>query len=954
MYTALFPGNSPGTEKSAVLKPIEMPDILAWKTIRAPLISEDGKWFAYCLRPVKGDSEIIIKSTTGPKEYKFPVGQFSAYSANGNIAFAKDSQWVAYKVFPTEKEAKKADKTKKKKYNKVELLNLKTGNKETFEKTKSFSFSNENPCWIALHKYPLESDGKKDKRKGSDLILVELATSKKFNIGNVAEFGFNKSGQWLSWTIDAADKTGNGIMLKNLNSGQVLSLDTGKFNYTKLTWTEKGNALAVLKGKEDDNYEDQLYQLVGFKNFSLKSSQKVLFDPAKDKTFPAKMSISPDRAPLWTDDLSAILFGIREIKEKKDKKEKEKNKDNKKKEQEDEKTKETESTDDKEKKKKDKSDEKQADLVIWHWKDKRLQSQQQKEADRDKRFSFLCIYRVKEKKFIRLADENVRKVDVAPKHRWAIGQDDSEYRLAGNLHGRRYNDIYVIDLKSGTRTLALKKVRWYFSPSFEGTLFLYYNDGHYYTYDMARGQSINITREVPTSFINTEDTRNVVKSPIRPVGWAKGGKYVLLYDNWDIWKVPAAGGGKAVNLTVNSKNEQIRYQRRLKFDPDEKGIDLSGHIYIRIYGEWTKKGGIARLNKGKPGAQRLLWDDAYYASVLKAKKSDTYIYSRQTYKDCSNYFVSGPLMKNGKKITDANPQQKNFLWCSGVQLVNYKNKQGKKLQGALFLPANYQEGKSYPTIVYIYEKLSSNLNRYSTPSARGFSRSVYNSSGYAVFMPDIINRVDEPAVSSLECVLPAVEAAIKTGVVDRERIGLNGHSWGGYQTAFLITQTDMFRAAVAGAPLTNMISMYSSIYWNIGFSNQPLFESGQGRFSTGYWKNMEGYIRNSPVFFAENIKTPLLLMHNDKDGAVDFNQGIEYFNTLKRLEKQVVMLQYKGENHVLRKPENQRDYTVRMKQFFDHHLKGKKAPKWYSEGIPHLKHKEHIEELSKIQQKSRK
>lgn len=954
-YSGLFPGNSIKTQTNKTLKPIEMADILAWQTIRAPLLSEDGKWFAYCRVPVKGDTETVIRNTTGSKEYKFPMGQSSVYSARGVIAFSKDSRWAAFKVFPTEKEKKAAGKSKKKLYNKVELVNLDTGKKETFEKTKSFSFSSDNPHWIAIHKYPPER-GKKNKWQGSDLILVELASSKKFNVGNVSEFAFNKSGQWLAWTIDAADKTGNGLMLKNLESGQVLSLDTGEFNYTKLTWTEKGNALAVLKGKEDDNFEDKLYQLVGFKDVSLENPQKVVFDPAGDPSFPAKMSISPNRAPLWTGDRTAVLFGIRQLKEKMDKKEKKQDKKatvpkNKKAKG---KSNDTKPAEVKGKKTLAKSDEKQADLVIWHWKDKRLQSQQQKEANRDKKFSFLCIFHVNEKKFIRLADESLRYVKAAPKHRWAIGKDDSAYRLDGNHHGRFFNDIYVIDLKSGKRTMALKKTRWYFYPSFEGSHFLYYNDGHFYTYDMDKMQSVNITEGLPTSFIDTEFSENVVNPPIRPVGWAKGGKYVLLYDNWDIWKVSASGGGNAVNLTVNGKKDQIRYQRRLKLDFEEKGIELSAPTYIRIFEEWTKKSGIARLDNEKPGTKRLLWDNAYYTTLLKAKNADTYIYSRQTHKESNNYFVSGPDLKRGKKITVVNTQQKDFLWSSGVRLVNYTSKQGKKLQGALYLPANYQKGKRYPTIVYIYEKLSHRLNRYFTPSARGFNKSVYNSNGYAVLMPDIINRVDAPGVSSVECVLPAVEAAIETGVVDRQKIGIYGHSWGGYQTAFIITQTPLFRAAVAGAPLTNMISMYSSIYWNIGIANQPLFESGQGRFSTGYWKNMDGYIKNSPVFFAEKVKTPLLLLHNDKDGAVDFNQGIEYFNTLKRLEKPVVMLQYKGENHGLRKPENQRDYTIRMKQFFDHHLKGKDAPRWYKEGIPHLKHKEHIEKLSTLQGGSKK
>ncbi len=263
---------------------------------------------------------------------------------------------------------------------------------------------------------------------------------------------------------------------------------------------------------------------------------------------------------------------------------------------------------------------------------------------------------------------------------------------------------------------------------------------------------------------------------------------------------------------------------------------------------------------------------------------------------------------------------------------------------ALHMPANYEEGKSYPTIVFIYEKLSQRLNSYDVPSASGFNPSVYTSNGYAVLMPDITYKVDDPGMSAVWCVLPAVKAAIATGIVDGEHIGIHGHSWGGYQTAFLITQTDAFAAAVADAPLTDMVSMYSSIYWNSGWANQPIFESDQGRFSAGYWDNRVAYIRNSPVYHARNVKTPLLILHNDKDGAVDWTQGIEYFNTLRRLHKPVVLLQYKGENHGLRVPANQKDYTVRMREFFDHYLKDTPAPKWLVDGIPLLKVKEELDE----------
>jgi dipeptidyl aminopeptidase/acylaminoacyl peptidase len=243
--------------------------------------------------------------------------------------------------------------------------------------------------------------------------------------------------------------------------------------------------------------------------------------------------------------------------------------------------------------------------------------------------------------------------------------------------------------------------------------------------------------------------------------------------------------------------------------------------------------------------------------------------------------------------------------------------------------------------------MSQMLNRHLPPASNGFNKTVYTSNGYAVFFPDITYKINDPGMSAAWCVLPALDAAMATGVVDRAKVGLQGHSWGGYETSFLVTQAD-FAAAVAGAPLTNMISMYSSIYFNSGVSNMAIFESSQGRFKGGYWDNLEAYQRNSPVYHASAVRTPLMILHNDKDGAVDWNQGIEYFNTLRRLKKTVVMLQYTGENHGLAKPANQRDYTVRMKEWFDHWLKGSPAPDWLKEGVPHLNLKDHLRERSKL------
>jgi dienelactone hydrolase len=926
---------SAGPAETTGLRPIGLQDILAWKSIGASELSPNGAWFMYRLSPLEGESEVVLRQVVGTKEYRFPIGVSPRYGGGLRTGFSADSKWAAFLSYPGIKEAKALRKDKKRIQTTAVLVDLATGEKTEFEKIRALDFSGDNPGFVALHRYVPEAQEKeKDKWTGSDLLLRELATQKEINIGNVAEFAFDKAGARLALLIDAQGQAGNGLQLRDMATGAVTPLDSDKASYKSLGWSEKGEALAVLKGREDKAYEDKLWSVLAFGGFrDVKGPRKVAYDPASDPKFPAGMTVSPERRPEWTESFDALLFGIHEAKKKKDADKKEAG----------------EAKPGPGPKGEEIAEEDIPDLVIWHGKDKRLQSEQQVQESRDKRYSYLAEYRIAEKSFVRLADDDVRDVAPAPKQRFAVGEDIRAYELDSNLDGRNYSDVYVIDMKTGKRTLALTKCRWMFMPLYDGAHFLYYDAGHFFTYDMTTGQSVNITKDVPATFFNEDDDHNVVKPPDYPVGSTKDGLNVLLSDGWDIWSVPVSGRGQAVNLTGNGARDKIRY-RRARIDPEEKAVDLGQPQYVAALGEWTKKAGIGRIEKGRPGATMLLWEDAGFGGLAKAEKADVFVYTRDTYKDFPDYYAADAFLRNGKRLTEANPQQKDFLWSSGSVLLDYKMdpKSGldKSLQAALFLPANYEKGKRYPTLVYYYERMSQQLNRYAQPSANGFNKSVYTSNGYAVLMPDIAYKVNDPGLSAAWCVLPAIDAAVATGVVDRDKIGLQGHSWGGYETAFLITQAD-FAAAVAGAPLTNMISMYSSIYFNSGSANQPIFESSQGRFKGGYWDNLEAYQRNSPVYYAERVHTPLIILHNDKDGAVVWNQGIEYYNTLRRLKKPVVMLQYVGENHGLQKPANQKDYTVRMKEFFDHFLMGKPAPAWYTDGIPYLELKDYLKERAK-------
>ena len=350
-----------------------------------------------------------------------------------------------------------------------------------------------------------------------------------------------------------------------MNSGIVLPLESDRANYRSLNWTDEGDAFAALKGKEDKRYEDDLYSLLGFSNLSFSGADKAFYNPLQDSEFPAGMTISRNRTPQWMDGLDGILFGIAEAEEADEGEESGEAEDEESDSEQDEPATSGRGN------RRAEDEPEQADLVVWHYMDERLQSQQQVQEQRDRNFSF---YRVTEDRFIRLADDEVRAVTAGPNAQFAIGTDVRKYELAGNLDGRRYRDIYAIDLKTGSRTLAAERLRWLNGANPQSDKFLYYKDGDYHTYDMVAGEHRNITDNVGTSFINSEDDHNVVDPPIRPVGWSEDGRSVLLYDNWDVWKVSALGEG-GENLTVNGRADGVRYNRVLRLDSEDEGIDLS-------------------------------------------------------------------------------------------------------------------------------------------------------------------------------------------------------------------------------------------------------------------------------------------------------------------------------------------------------------------------------------------
>lgn len=276
-------------------------------------------------------------------------------------------------------------------------------------------------------------------------------------------------------------------------------------------------------------------------------------------------------------------------------------------------------------------------------------------------------------------------------------------------------------------------------------------------------------------------------------------------------------------------------------------------------------------------------------------------------------------------------------WNWGTaEVIEWMSINGDTLHGAVLKPDTFEEGKRYPVMVYYYRFFSQRA--YEFNNITNDDRPVlpqYVSDDYIVFLPDIRFEVGTPGFAATKSLVPGVQKLIEMGLADPDRLGLHGHSWSGYQTAFMITQTDIFDAAIAGAPVSNMTSAYSGIRWGSGLARQFQYEMTQSRIGGSLWEYPERYIENSPVFFADRINTPLLIMFGDEDTAVPWYQGIELYLAMRRLEKDAVFLQYHGEPHHLRRYSNRLDYAIRMKEYFDHYLKGAPAADWIEEGVPY-------------------
>lgn len=916
---------APVAPANAAPRAITLGDYGKWSRITNTALSPDGQWMAYAYQPNDGDGTLHIDGIDNTKRYEVPVGSGPVFSENAKV--------VGYFVSPPTRRPGAAGRgapgnppavtppaagrggAAGAAARRFELLDLATGEKVAFQNANSAKFA-KNSQWVAVRSNKAVSDAK---HNGADLIVRNLTTGVVRNIGNVNLYEFDRDGRFLAYTIDAADRMGNGVYLVDLSKDETRVLASAVRDFDQLTWSDNGAHLVVLQGDKSENSKQKDNIILAWHALGTPAMKATVYDPAKDAAFAKGMIVSEFAAPRFSKDGSMLMFGIKE-----------------------------------QEAEPEKSTEPQANVDVWHFKDPEPQSQQIVRLAQERRSTYPAVLQFASNTFVRLADSSMRSVQATANAKWGIGRFDAPYRGEVAWGGSKA-DYYRVNMHTGERTLIAKSLTRTMGTSPDSKWFLYLEAGKVYAYNLETAQRVQIDASAKRSFVDSTDDHPYELPTYGVAGWSSDGKSVLLNDRFDIWAL-ALDGSKATNITHGVGDaQQIRFRiARLDQaaggrggrggggggggDDEDAGIDLTKPLLFSTYGEWTKKSGYWQAAPGKAPTP-VVWADKNIGQAQKASNAERVVFTQQTFNEYPNWWATTPTFASPKRITDANPQLSEFAWGSKV-LVDYTNSKGVKLQGTLTLPANYEPGKKYPMIVYFYEKMSNTHHNFSMPVYDDRPHmSTYASNGYLVFQPDVVYEIGRPGTSAVDCVTSAVKKVIDLGYADPAHIGLQGHSWSGYQSSFIITQTDMFAATVTGAPPTNLMSFYDQLYKQTGTVQQGIMEVGQVRMGMDStpWTAKALYESQSPVHNVQNIKTPFMILHGTADGAVDWVQGLEYFNAARRNGKNVILLSYPDEPHHLAKKENQKDFQVRMRQYFDHYLKGAPAPQWMTDGVPQVR-----------------
>ncbi|MDX1444571.1 alpha/beta hydrolase family protein [Lishizhenia sp.] len=885
-----------------------------WKSVRNTETSKDGNWIAYQITPHRGDGTLYWYNTVSGTQNSLLRGENPQFNSNNSYLVAGiNPGFDTLRTLELE-EVKRPEWVK----DSMVVVWLESDSIRKFDNVSSYQL-NERNDWMAFMRTENVERELKEKRRfwifgkkikeepeftseGKQLNVYNPVTGEEHIIGDVSDYRFGRNGKYLVYTkaIKKNEKDSSYLFVFDLNKGEEFAQSMPFTALGQFTFDYEGEFIAFLASRDTveenklfDLYEWNLQQDVLTK---ILDTNNVLLEGKTASNF---------SAPRYSRDGSKLYFGIADIPEQ-----------------------ESEDT---------LLASEKATLDLWHYKDKQLQPQQLLYKSWEERKTFMVVYhRVNAKTFTVLSNDtlDVRLMDHGNSD-IALGMSNESYAGTYNWEYPWPSDYYAVDVNTGNTKLLGKKIGYASGLSPKGNYFLYFDTTGIVIKDVKAGTEKCITCMAPgVNWLQDMNGMPAMAGPLGITGYTEGEKAIILNSEFDVWHYDIA----AHDLRRITEGKENNIQYRLNEWERDSTYLTPENSYIKAFDKVSKAEGVFTLNSFEEDAQvkEQYFTDHAIVYLHKAEEGDAIVYREMSIKDYPDIKVTRDNFKTTTRVSVANPQQDEYNWAT-VEQVNWTSYAGDSLNGLLYKPENYDSTKNYPLLVYYYELYSDELhNHYAPrPTASIIFATEYASAGYMVFFPDVRYEEGHPAQSAYDCIMSGTDKILELYPnIDSTRMGLQGQSWGGYQTAQLITMTNRYAAAMAGAPVSNMFSAYGGIRWGSGLNRQFQYEKTQSRIGKTIWEAPELYVENSPIFHLPNVETPVLIMHNDNDGAVPWYQGIEMFVGLKRLGKPVWMLNYNGDGHNLMINANRVDLSIRMRQFFDYYLLDAPAPEWLIEGIP--------------------
>jgi len=904
-------------------------DLMKVRQIQRPSISPDGKWVALAAVPDRGDGEVLVYDSGSEKRYAISMGS--------NPVFSGDGRWVGARLEPSF-EARETAKGGDTPRPGLALMATATGEVQSWEEVQRFEFSGDGMWMARLHHAPKEVKGTNEeggakegdeetsartrKTPGTLLVLKDLSSGTEVEIPHVKSFSFHSEEGLLAYVVSTPNGEMDGVYLRRLGGrAETVALETGSFVQVQtMAWWDGGRALAWVMAEEDED------GTAGSGRLSFWRGEEVSA-VSLEGTLPAGWELPVRNALTWSDDGARLFFGARPAPVPKEGADTEENE--------------------------GPFDPYDFETIlegrgvdVWHTDDPFINPNQKVMWSRMQSRTFAGVYHLESGRALQLGDQDFQLQDIPDNPLRAVGTSDKKYQKESTWTGGA-DDVYLVDLATGERTLVVEKYgsegsaanSWIgvnppaMSLSPGGRYLAWFQEDNWHLFDAQTRTTRNLTEGLDVAFFDVDHDFPSPRGGHGIGGWLEDDAAVLIHDKWDVWEFPT-DGGRPVNLTEGKGRVQELILRVSHVDPEVKAFGRNSTLLLSSFDWKDKSFGFYSTRAGRGGLETLLDEERRINVLAKAEDSDRLLFTQEDYDEFPDLWVGDMELGNRKKVTDVNPGLlERFAWGTS-HLVEWTSDDGIPLQGVVILPGNYEEGKRYPVLTYFYRFFSQRLHEFNPPVINHRpSFPIYASDGYIVFLPDVRFEVGRPGISSLKSVVPGVKKLVDMGWADPEALGIHGHSWSGYTTAYMVTQTNIFAAAVAGAPVSNMTSAYGGIRWGTGLARQFQYEQSQSRLSGSLWDATSDYIENSPLFYADKVETPIVLMHGDEDDAVPWYQSIELYLALRRTGKEAVFLQYRGEPHHPQQYANKLDYSLKMKGFFDHYLKGAPAPDWWANGV---------------------